>query len=130
VSVICVAHLVRKGIEPFRRFLESYLKHPPGIDHDLLILYKGFAHQADITSYEVLLGGLPHSFMIIADFGFDLRAYFIAAEKSDSKYLCFLNSFSAILGKDWFTEALLACQQTGRRVSGCDWIMGEYLVAF
>lgn len=103
---ICVAHLVRKknGIEPFRRFLESYLKYPAGIGHDLLILYKGFAKQADIAPYEELLRCVRHSFLTVSDSGFDLRPYFIAAEKSDSEYLCFLNSFSIILDDDWLLK--------------------------
>lgn len=103
---ICLAHLVRKknGIEPFRRFIESYLEHPSGIEHDLWILYKGFSHQADIASYEELLRTVPHSFLFLSDFGFDLRPYFIAAEKSDCKYLCFLNSFSLIQANDWLLK--------------------------
>lgn len=106
MSNICVAHLVRKknGIAPFRCFLESYLRHSAGIGHELLILYKGFAHQGDITPYEELLRDLPHSFLSVSNFGFDLRPYFIAAEKSDSEYLCFLNSFSIIQDNDWLLK--------------------------
>ena len=57
---ICVVHLVRKknGMEPFRSFLESYLENPAGVDHELLILYKGFFREADIVSYEELLRGV------------------------------------------------------------------------
>ena len=91
-------------MEPFRHFLESYLKNPAGIDHDLLVLYKGFYRKADIAPYEELLEDVPHSFLTVADFGFDLRPYFIAAEKHDSKYFCFLNSFSIILDKDWLLK--------------------------
>jgi hypothetical protein len=115
VPNICVVHLVRKknGIEPFQCFLESYLKHPAGIDHDLLILYKGFAHQADIATYEELLIGVHHSILTIADFGFDLRAYFIAADKTDSEYLCFLNSFSVLLDDDWLLKLYRHISKSG-----------------
>lgn len=117
---ICVVHLVRKknGKEPFRRFLESYLKHPAGIDHDLLILYKGFAYQPDIAPYEELLIGVHHSFLTVTDFGFDLRAYFIAAEKSDSGYLCFLNSFSVLLDDDWLLKLYRHICESGVGVVG------------
>jgi hypothetical protein len=99
---ICVVHLVRKtnGIEPFRRFLESYLKFPAGIDHELVILYKGFKAK-DLSSYRNLLEGVPHSSIMIADIGFDLRAYFTAVEKVCCRYLCFINSFSVVLDGDW-----------------------------
>ena len=82
VSDICVAHLVRKknGLEPFRHFLTSYLELPAGVDHDLLILYKGFYRKSDIAPYEQLLNNIPHSCLMFADFGFDLRPYFVATE--------------------------------------------------
>lgn len=103
---ICVVHLVRKknGLEPFCHFLTSYLENPAGVDHDLLIIYKGFNREADISPYEKLLQDVPHSLLHVADFGFDLRPYFIAAEKYDSNYFCYLNSFSVILDKDWLLK--------------------------
>ena len=112
---ICVVHLVRKknGMEPFRRFLASYLDNPAGINHHLLILYKGFYRKADIAPYEELLKDIPHSFLTVADFGFDLRPYFVAAKKHDSKYFCFLNSFSVILDKDWLLKFYRHINQPG-----------------
>ena len=106
VSEICVVHLVRKnnGIDPFRGFLESYLEYPAGADHELLILYKGFSSDFDVAPYEELLKSTPHTFLIVSDFGFDLGSYFIAAEKCNSKYFCFLNSFCVILDKNWLLK--------------------------
>ncbi len=115
VSDICVVHLVRKknGIEPFQSFLASYLGNSAGIDHELLIVYKGFFRKADIDPYEELLREVPHSFLTITDLGFDLRSYFIAAEKCSSKYCCFLNSFSIILDKDWLLKFYQHISQPG-----------------
>jgi hypothetical protein len=115
LSDICVVHLVRKknGLEPFRHFLTSYLENPAGVDHDLLILYKGFYRKADIGPYEKLLEDVPHSFLMVADFGFDLRPYFIAAEKYNNQYFCFLNSFSIILDKDWLLKFYQHISQPG-----------------
>jgi len=100
-------------MEPFRSFLESYLENPAGVDHELLILYKGFFREADIVSYEELLRGVSHSFLTITDIGFDLRSYFIAVEKCNSKYYCFLNSFSIILDKDWLLKLYQHISQPG-----------------
>lgn len=100
-------------MEPFRRFLASYLDNSAGINHDLLLLYKGFYRKADIAPYEELLKDIPHSFLTVADFGFDLRPYFIAAKKHDSKYFCFLNSFSVILDKDWLFKFYQNISQPG-----------------
>ncbi len=115
MSDICVVHLVRKknGLEPFRHFLTSYLENPAGVDHDLLIIYKGFNRKSDIEPYEKLLQDVPHSLLQVADFGFDLRPYFIAAEKYDSKYFCYLNSFSVILDKDWLLKFYRHINQPG-----------------
>ena len=112
---ICVVHLVRRknGIEPFQSFLASYLGNSAGIDHELLIVYKGFFRKADIVPYEELLREVAHSSLRIADFGFDLQSYFIAAEKCSSKYCCFLNSFSIILDKDWWLKLYQHISQPG-----------------
>lgn len=120
MSEICVVHLVRRknGIEPFRRFLKSYLGNSAGVDHELLILYKGFFREADIIPYEELLRDVPHSFLRIADFGFDLRSYFKAAEESRSKYCCFLNSFSIILDKDWLLKLYQHINQPDVGIAG------------
>jgi len=126
VSDICVVHLVRRrnGIEPFRSFLASYLENSAGVDHELLILYKGFSRKGDIAPYEELLRNVPHSILRIADFGFDLRYYFIAAKKCNSKYCCFLNSFSLILDKDWLLKLYQHISQPGVGLVGAT---GSYL---
>jgi hypothetical protein len=106
VPDICVVHLVRKknGIEPFRNFLDSYLNHPAGVGHELLILFKGFSGSSDITPYESLLKNTPHTFLVLPDTGFDLGPYFVAAERSNCRYLCFLNSFSLVQANDWLLK--------------------------
>ena len=112
---ICVVHLVRKknGTEPFRIFLESYLNHQAGIEHTLLIIYKGFSGKSDVAAYENLLEGIPHTCLFLSDIGFDLRPYFIAARKSESKYLCFLNSFCVILDDYWLLKLYTHIEKPG-----------------
>jgi hypothetical protein len=120
VPDICVIHLVRRknGMEPFRSFLASYLGNSAGVDHELLILYKGFSQEADIAPYKELLRDVPHSSLKIADLGYDLRSYFIAAKKCNSKYCCFLNSFSIILYKDWLLKLYQHIRQPGVGIVG------------
>ena len=112
---ICVVHLVRKknGIEPFHNFIKSYLENSAGVDHELLILYKGFTGKTDILPYENVLSDVPHSLLEIADRGFDLRSYFVAAEACRNKYCCFINSFSVILDKDWLLKLYKNISQPG-----------------
>ncbi|MHB8544774.1 MAG: hypothetical protein ACYC9S_12370, partial [Leptospirales bacterium] len=99
MSEICVVHLVRatNGLAPFIRFLDSYKNNPGGLDHQLLIIFKGFPRAADTTPYRTLLAGYSFQSFMVSDFGFDVRPYFMAAERFDHTYFCFLNSFSVLL---------------------------------
>ena len=58
------------------------------------------------------------TFLRIADLGLDLRSYFIAAKKCNSKYCCFLNSFSVILDKDWLLKLHRCINQTDVGIVG------------
>ena len=106
MPVIGVVHLVRaqNGIAPFRRFLESYLANHDEIDHELLLVFKGFRGKEDLSEHERLLGRLPHRRLFVRDFGYDIRPYFIAANFFKYRHLCFLNSFSVIEDKGWLSK--------------------------
>jgi len=69
VPDICVVHLVRKknGIEPFRDFIKSYLENSVGINHELLIFYKGFTGKADIIPYDNVLSDVPPSLLALSE---------------------------------------------------------------
>jgi hypothetical protein len=106
MAEIGVVHLVRckNGLAPFERFLASYLDHPAGVPHDLVLIFKGFAFGRRTRDYDRLLAGVPHRRIYLADYGFDLRPYFQAVATLDHRYLCFLNSFSRILAQDWLVK--------------------------
>ena len=125
-----MVHLIRKknGIEPFRQFLSSYLNHRAGVGHNLLIIYKGFSRKSDRASYEELLKDVPHSQMQVADFGFDLRAYFLAVEKCNYKYFCFLNSFSIILDNEWLLKLYRHITQPNVGMVGATGCWGSLII--
>ncbi len=103
---ICIVHLIREenGIEPFRSFLNSYLKYKSGIEHDILFVLKHKKINSDPIKYKNLLRDIPHEFLIIPDKGLDIDTYFIAARKTNYKYYVFLNSFSIILSENWLMK--------------------------
>jgi len=105
---ICVVHLVRayNGIEPFRRFLESYQQNSDTIEHDLLIVFKGFGQPQDTAEYRELLSPFPYATLDVSDEGFDITAYFAAVNRYSEyyRYFCFLNSYSVILDKNWLRK--------------------------
>ncbi|MHB1514627.1 MAG: hypothetical protein ACYCVY_02785 [Acidiferrobacteraceae bacterium] len=106
MSDICVVHLVRaaNGLAPFSSFLDSYKNNPGGLDHQLLIIFKGFRRAADTVPYRTLLADYPFQSFMISDYGFDIRPYFISAERFDHTYFCFLNSFSVLLDTHWLLK--------------------------
>lgn len=101
----CVVHLVRaaNGIEPFRAFLESYTRHPAGLRHELVLLFKGFTSERDADPYLELADGLAAQTVFVEDQGFDLTAYRTAAERINAGRLCFLNSYSRPLVDGWLS---------------------------
>lgn len=105
---LCVVHLVRaqNGIEPFRCFLESYREKPGGIEHDLLIAFKGFGRPQDTAEYRKLLEPFRYTSIDISDEGFDITVYFAAVNRYSEhyRYFCFLNSYSVILDRDWLRK--------------------------
>lgn len=106
MSEICVAHLVRKknGIAPFKRFLDSYREHAAGIEHDFLMIFKGFSGQSELEEYFASLSGLAFRTFFTSDEGFDIQPYLNVARQFDYSYFCFLNSFSVILDRDWLAK--------------------------
>jgi hypothetical protein len=105
-SSICVAHLVRakNGMEPLQRFLESYARNQGGIEHDLLLIFKGFQQKKLPDQYRQLLGRYPHQALFVDDKGYDIVPYFIAASRFNYRHFCFLNSFSVILDEQWLRK--------------------------
>lgn len=105
---LCLVHLARahNGIEPFMNFLDSYRENRGGIDHDFLVVFKGFERQEDAEAYRKLLAPLPHLSLEISDEGLDISAYFKAVERHSGqyRYFCFLNSFSVIQDPEWLKK--------------------------
>lgn len=106
MAELCVAHLVRKknGLEPFARFINSYRNHPAGMEHDLLLIFKGFAETDGLDDYYALLGDVAHRQFFVEDEGYDIGPYFQTATKFEYRYFCFLNSYSVLLAKDWLAK--------------------------
>lgn len=105
---ICVVHLVRaqNGIEPFVRFLESYCQHDGGVDHDLLIVFKGFDSSHLKEAYLKHLERINFRTFDVPDIGFDITAYFACAKRfnNEYRYFCFLNSYSLIQANGWLNK--------------------------
>jgi hypothetical protein len=103
---ICVFHLVWAplGLDPFRRFLSSYMAHTDPLPHRLHILFNGFASDDETRSYRESLAGIEHDSTFLERPVQDIPAYLTGAARDQAEFVCFLNSHSVILESGWLTK--------------------------
>jgi len=111
-----VVHLVRhaNGPAPFEAFMASYERCPAGLEHDLVLLFKGFGTATDeLAPYLERAAAWGPGRVEVPDEGFDLTAYLAAGSVLEHERLCLLNSFSEILVPGWLAllDAALACDR-------------------
>lgn len=104
---LAVVFLARaaEGLDALRRFQASYAAHNAGVEHDLVVVFKGFSKREELVAARAVFA--EHSFaeLEIDDSGFDVNAYYKAAQSFDYDYLCCLNTHSEIMADGWL-EAL------------------------
>lgn len=104
---IAVFYLARReeGFIAFERFAESYRSYPAGIDHDLVLIAKGFSKPGEFAALEAVFSGLPHIVVNVDDdCGLDIHAYKEAATLIKNPAALFLNTFSVINSADWLKK--------------------------
>jgi hypothetical protein len=111
---IAIIHLVRAGTgaSVLAEFVDSYLRHSAGHDHNLVFLLKGFPRNlpGDVSA---ILDRSPHSRIVCPDNGFDIGSYYYAAERVTERVVMFLNSFSTIQGDSWLLKLVQASSEPG-----------------
>lgn len=105
---LAVVFLARgaEGIDALRRFQTSYANHDAGVDHDLVVVFKGFSSADDLANARSVFAEQSIIALEIDDLGFDINAYYKASVALDHEYLCFLNTHSEVVADNWL-EALL-----------------------
>lgn len=114
-SQVGVVYLARKqdGLAPFQAFLNSYQRFPAGMPHDFLIVLKGFANESERGEYSERMKGMAGASIAINDFGFDIRAYRLAAAQLECEHLFFFNTFSEILAAGWLVKTFELASRPG-----------------
>lgn len=111
---ICVVHLVRfcNNIDLFISFIKSYKCFSAGVEHNLLIVFKGFtSDQKDLATYRNLLEHIDYNEYFVSDEGVDITAYIKVMNAFRYDAYCFLNSHSKILAQDWLSKLYAALEQ-------------------
>jgi hypothetical protein len=125
VATIGVAYLARKaeGLNALQRFADSYRRHPAGIQHRLIVIYKGFDQRVDLDAARRVFHDLPHVDIELSDVGFDIGAYVESSRRVSDDYLAFLNTHSEIVAPDWLAKLF---EHASRNKVGIAGTMGSY----
>jgi hypothetical protein len=111
-SEIAVVYLARyaEGPGPVRSFIKTYREHPGGVDHDLVVVRKGFPSDDGHEQDRILRG---FEAIIIDDSGVDITAYAKAAKQLPHRYVVLFNTFTEIAADDWLAKLHRAIQIPG-----------------
>ena len=122
---IAVLYLARhaEGLAPLERFRASYRTHAAGLDHQLVVLYKGYLEPSQRAAAQAVFAEHPHIALELDDSGFDIGSYVEAARHLAHTHVCLLNTFTELTTPGWL--ALLAKRATAAGV-GVAGAMGSY----
>ncbi|MGO9956924.1 MAG: hypothetical protein ACLP50_13245 [Solirubrobacteraceae bacterium] len=112
---ICVVHLAWADAGPpaLEQFLASYLEHPAGVAHRLVIAWNGYRDRASLGQAQRIFGAVEHEDLELGAPERDLTVYRLAAEQFADDAICFLNSFSTILQDGWLKALTGALEAQG-----------------
>ena len=113
-----------RGMDPnwrirIPRFIASYLRHPPGIDHQLYIFYKNFATPADLRwACDQLAPLHPRPILTYLDSKTTAGCFDVKNDISEP-LLCHLNSSSEIMHDDWLKKLYDVLSRPRTGLVGC-----------
>lgn len=103
---LCLVHLVwaPAGAAPLDAFVDTYERHPAGVDHELVLVCNGFDGRED--AHAAVARAAPHAAAIIVlDVPVvDIAAYAAAAQAVGHELLCCVNSYGRILADGWLAK--------------------------
>ena len=107
-ATIAVVFLARGANEDWRtsceRFLGSYRRFDPGIDHSLHVIFKGFPDANTQNEAVNLFSCEDYKPVFLNDDGLDIGAYIEWANRIDENQICVLNTQSEILVENWLQK--------------------------
>ncbi len=109
------------GFQKFLAFMQSYLQHPAGIEHELVIVFKDCTYQnGELDQYHEFLHSNNIAYTeLFFDGGFDIDVYFFVASKVDTEFAAFINNNSIILADNWLAKMYAGFQQENIGAVAC-----------
>ena len=117
-AVVFLARGEGHGLAATEAFLESYRAHPAGLDHELVVLIKGWERTAGREIVESQARALGATTIDLPDDGMDWGAYVRAASRLDHDWVCFFNTHSQICADGWLAALRRAAEQAGVGAAG------------
>ncbi len=101
-SPLSVVYLARaaEGTEAIEKFRQSYVDHPAGMEHELIVCLKG-DDESELQRVRTLLEPIATRFVTQKDVGYDIHAYLQTAKAVETEWICCLNTFSVISKPGW-----------------------------
>jgi hypothetical protein len=117
---IAAVYLARRadGIAAFQSFARSYAAHPAGIEHDLIVIFKGYEDSRELAEAAAVFSPLRYTPLELPDEGFDLGSYLNAARRLAHEYVCCLNTYSVILADGWLEKLHAQARIPGVGIAG------------
>lgn len=98
------------------RFLDSYYRNPPGIDHDTIIVCNGAKRSFEA---EMLFGSMPHlQFLEHDNSGYDIGAFQHAARDIPADIMVFFGVTTFFGHPGWLRRMVESCQRHGNAQYG------------
>ncbi len=100
---VCVVHLVWAPYGPglLERFLASLRRNPPGVEHELLVVFNGFGPGGVEPGFTAALAGVAHRALVLPRPVQDLAAYRAALDATRARVVCCTNSHAEALVPGW-----------------------------
>lgn len=120
-----VVYLARKhdGVNAFQRFVNSYQQFPAGLDHDLIIIFKGFTSPFERGEATKVFENLEYTPIDLPDEGYDIGVYLKTVAAMPHHYFCFFNTHTKIVADNWLRLLHFHVIQEGVGMVGA---MGSY----
>jgi len=118
------------GAAAAEAFFSAYRAHPAGLDHELVVLVKGWEDVADRESVEAQARALGATVMALPDDGYDWGAYMRAAPRLGHDWLCLLNTHSRPCADGWLATLRAAAERPGVGAAGVTGSWGTNLPVF
>jgi hypothetical protein len=100
-------------LESIRRFVRGYRNRPAGVDHELVVIFKGFASEYALAAARTAMEGIAFREVCTGDDTFDLGAYADAIGRLDCERATFLNTGSEPVASDWLRKLSAALDLPG-----------------